>query len=177
MRRNLKRVASLILSTLVVAQLIPTLAFAASDPASPLVKEPGYQNFPTYYNDSHHVDGQVTHPDVVVLDEAWNGYRYTVVEETSNSIVYSGNWIDDSNAAFSGGAAKYTDQPGAYVEYTFTGSGIRWYGQNDMNFGVASVYLDDTLVGTVDLNGHMNAKVLLFEKTGLSTGTHTIRVF
>ena len=36
MRRNLKRVASLILSTLVVAQLIPTLAFAASDPASPL---------------------------------------------------------------------------------------------------------------------------------------------
>lgn len=92
MRRNLKRVASLILSTLVVAQLIPTLAFAASDPASPLVKEPGY-------------------------------------------------------------------------------------GQNDMNFGVASVYLDDTLVGTVDLNGHMNAKVLLFEKTGLSTGTHTIRVF
>ena len=79
MRRNLKRVASLILSTLVVAQLIPTLAFAASDPASPLVKEPGYQNFPTYYNDSHHVDGQVTHPDVVVLDEAWNGYRYWCV--------------------------------------------------------------------------------------------------
>ncbi len=79
MRRNLKRVASLILSTLFVAQLIPTLAFAASDPASPLVKEPGYQNFPTYYNDSHHVDGQVTHPDVVVLDEAWNGYRYWCV--------------------------------------------------------------------------------------------------
>ena len=44
MRRNLKRVASLILSTLVVAQLIPTLAFAASDPASPLVKEPGYHS-------------------------------------------------------------------------------------------------------------------------------------
>ena len=46
MRRNLKRVASLILSTLVVAQLIPTLAFAASDPASPAAKRTWLSKLP-----------------------------------------------------------------------------------------------------------------------------------
>lgn len=101
---------------------------------------------------------------------------YEVVEETSDAIIYSGNWTDDPNAAFSGGAAKYTDQPGAYIEYTFTGSSIRWYGQNDTNFGTAHVYLDDKLVETVDLNGSMSARVLLFEKTGLSADAHTIRI-
>lgn len=79
MHRNLKRVASLLLSAFVAIQLLPTVALGAGDNTLPLVKEPYYQAFPTYYNDAHHVDGQVTHPDIVVLDEAWNGYRYWCV--------------------------------------------------------------------------------------------------
>lgn len=79
MRRNLKRFTSLLLSAIVAAQLLPTVALAAGDEVLPLIKEPGYQYFPAYYSDSGHADDQVTHPDVVVLDEPWNGYTHWAV--------------------------------------------------------------------------------------------------
>ncbi len=78
MRRNLKRMASLALSLMVTVHLLPIGAFA-SEMDEPLIKAPGYQYFPAYYSDSTHADDQVTHPDVVVLDEAWNGYEYWAV--------------------------------------------------------------------------------------------------
>ena len=61
------------------AQLFPTAALAADSSESALNKAPGYQDFPAYYSDSAHADDQVTHPDVVVLEEPWNGYRYWAV--------------------------------------------------------------------------------------------------
>ena len=65
------------------SKLIPSaftctaLAAEVTDP--PLVKATGYQDFPAYYEDSHHLPNQVTHPDVVVRDAAWNGYRYWAI--------------------------------------------------------------------------------------------------
>lgn len=79
MQKNRKRFASLALSLIVAANLLPTAVFATETDNAPLVKATGYQNFPAYYSDSGHADDQVTHPDVVVLDEAWNGYEYWAV--------------------------------------------------------------------------------------------------
>lgn len=75
--RNRRKAVSLLTGLLVTAQLFPTAALAADSSESALNKAPGYQDFPAYYSDSAHADDQVTHPDVVVLEEPWNGYRYT----------------------------------------------------------------------------------------------------
>lgn len=78
-----KRLKSKLLAAALTLALIPSaftctaLAAEVTDP--PLVKATGYQDFPAYYEDSHHLPNQVTHPDVVVRDAAWNGYRYWAI--------------------------------------------------------------------------------------------------
>ncbi len=86
--KSMKKVIAFALVFLLCMQIAPVVAFAEeyTDPA--LIKSSGYQDFPAYYSDSNHADDQVTHPDVVVLDEAWNGYRYWAVY-TPNVMVTS----------------------------------------------------------------------------------------
>ena len=38
-----------------------------------------YFDLPTHYDTSDHVAGQVTHPDIVIMDEPWNGFKYWMV--------------------------------------------------------------------------------------------------
>lgn len=99
-----------------------------------------------------------------------------IVDAADSSLVYTGTWHDDNNSDFEGGFARYTAQSGATVSLTFQGTTIQWYGQNDTNFGTAKVYIDDELIETVNLNGQMAAQKLLFEKTGLESGSHTIKI-
>lgn len=101
---------------------------------------------------------------------------YITVEEDSENLTYAGNWVTDTNAVFSSGGAKFTNENGSYVELSFTGSAVRWYGQKDTNFGSAEIYLDGELVNTVDVNGPMTVGALLFEASGLTPGVHTIRI-
>lgn len=116
-----------------------------------------------------------------------NVYEYTgaeppvgpvevLVDATDTSLVYTGTWTDDRNSAFHGGTARYTNTEGASVEFTFSGTSVRWYGQKDTNFGTAQVYVDNELEETVNVNGAMATGQLLFEKTGLTAGEHTIRI-
>lgn len=101
---------------------------------------------------------------------------YQTVDAMSDTLVYSGTWYDDSNTAFDAGTARYTDSAEAYVELTFSGTAVRWYGQYDTNFGSAAVYIDNELIETVSVNGSAAVDQLLFEKSDLSAGEHTIRI-
>lgn len=101
---------------------------------------------------------------------------FVSVDAMDSELVYSGQWNDDFNTAFDGGTAKYTTEQGASVELTFAGTTVRWYGQNDSNFGVAKVYLDDELADTVYLNNTPSAQLMLFEAYDLTPEEHTIRI-
>ena len=101
---------------------------------------------------------------------------YTVVEENASNVTYSGEWVSETNSVFSGGSAKYTNESNAECEMTFTGTAVRWYGQKDTNFGSADVYIDGVFVETVNVNGSLVTGQMLFEKTDLSEGSHTIRI-
>ena len=89
---------------------------------------------------------------------------------------YTGVWNDDYHDVFQEGTARYASSAGASVEFEFTGSEIRWYGQNDSNFGVASVYIDNEFVQQVNVNGAAAVGKLLFQKADLPAGSHTIRI-
>lgn len=101
---------------------------------------------------------------------------YQVVDDRDSSLVYTGTWTDDSGSNFHNGTARYTSAADASVSFTFTGTAIQWYGQNDTNFGTANVYIDDVLMDTVNVNGTMTAQKLLYSKTDLTQGSHTIRI-
>ena len=98
------------------------------------------------------------------------------VDAMDASLVYTGAWNDDHNSAFYRGNARYTAEAGAAVELAFNGTAIRWYGQHDLNFGIAKVYLDGELAETVNVQGPAGIGLLLFERAGLAAGAHTIRI-
>lgn len=102
--------------------------------------------------------------------------EFLLVDDRDPSLVYTGDWQNDSNAAFHGGTARYTNSADASVELVFAGTAIRWYGQRDTNFGTANVYIDGVLAEQVKANGSMAAGQLLFERIGLTPGEHTIRI-
>lgn len=102
--------------------------------------------------------------------------EYTVVEETAASVTYGGTWVLEQNTVFSAGSAKYSSVADSYVEFTFSGTAVRWYGQNDTNFGEADVYIDNVLVGTVNVNGAAVVGKKLFEAEGLEDGVHVLKI-
>ena len=101
---------------------------------------------------------------------------YHLVDDRDASLIYSGTWHNDSSSTFLNGTARYTSDTNASVSFTFTGTAIQWYGQNDTNFGTAKVYIDGILAETVNVNGPMISQKLLFSRTGLPAGEHTILV-
>ena len=104
------------------------------------------------------------------------GHEFHDVDAMDPALVYTGAWNDDQNPGFHESSARYTSETGASVEYAFTGTMVRWYGQNDTNFGTARVYLDGALVETVNVNGPAAMGQLLFESAELTAGPHTIRI-
>lgn len=101
---------------------------------------------------------------------------YHLVDDRDASLIYSGTWHNDSSSTFLNSTARYTSDTNASVSFTFTGTAIQWYGQNDTNFGTAKVYIDGILAETVNVNGPMISQKLLFSRTGLPAGEHTILV-
>lgn len=116
---------------------------------------------------------EISEPDPEPVDP---DYGFTSVDDRNDSLVYSGVWHDDSSSSFSEGTARYTGEVGAYVEFTFTGKSIRWYGQKDINFGEADVYLDGELKATINANGSIETNVCLYEVLDIPAAVHTIRV-
>src|SRR6185312_3756891 len=75
------------------------------------------------------------------------------VEETDAAIMYTGTWSHgDTARAWSGGTAAVATNVGASarVEWAFSGEGVRWIGARGPQMGLANVYLDGTLMTTVD---------------------------
>ena len=68
---------------------------------------------------------------------------------------------------------------GDAVSYTFTGSGISYVSEKSDGYGLVDVYLDGQFQVTVDANAagvHNLGNQVLFSKTGLSAGQHTLRL-
>ena len=68
---------------------------------------------------------------------------------------------------------------GSYAQYTFTGTGVRWIGKKGSDHGTADIYIDvmNTPVDTVSTyKATTELQAICYEKTGLSYGTHTIRI-
>ena len=101
---------------------------------------------------------------------------YETVDALSDRITYVGTWEEYHDHEFYMGNAMRTGESGAYAELTFRGTAVRLYAETSFNFGTADVYLDGELMENVILYGQDATGQLMFERTGLEEGEHTIRL-
>lgn len=100
-------------------------------------------------------------------------------QETHASVTYSGEWQQPNPMPYrSGGGIKGSDKAGARATVTFTGTGVRWVGRRFTDTGVARVYLNGALVGTIDTRASVQEEFQaeIFNATGLPAATHTLTI-
>lgn len=88
---------------------------------------------------------------------------------------YTGSWTTQTNAAYSGGINKYATSVGARVSFTFKGTKFRYIGQyNATSKTPASISIDGVTEQIPFLSNTLINSVLVYEKTGLVEGNHTV---
>lgn len=87
------------------------------------------------------------------------------------------DWIVYTDASMSGGSNHYSGASGAYAEVTFSGVAVTFISTTGNNRGDARIYLDGTYQTTVSqYSGPIIYQQELWSKSGLTPGTHTLRV-
>jgi hypothetical protein len=86
------------------------------------------------------------------------------------SIGYEGNWQVHE------GTLHATAEAGAFVEWVFQGTGVRWLGYRFDDAGIAEVRIDGEVVAEVDQYGPGRKLPFAWESGPLPAGTHRIRV-
>ena len=91
------------------------------------------------------------------------------------SFTYSGNWGEWGTSSDYDGTELQSNTTNGYVQYTFTGSSVTFYGRTQNNFGICGFYVDGNFIQNFDgysLAGQ--SQVPKFTWSG-PYGTHTIK--
>lgn len=102
-----------------------------------------------------------------------------IVDDADPGIVYNGAWtVGDGYPSAYDGTHSYSKVANDYAEYTFNGTAVKWYVEKDVNRGYADVYIDGVLdAANVDTYSPATQdQRLVYQKTGLSSGSHTIKI-
>ena len=107
-----------------------------------------------------------------------------LANDTDSKLQYTGaSWGYYSGRPSSvfdlGNDVHATTNNGDSVSYTFTGSGIAYISEKSEGYGLVDVYVDGALQSTVDANAagvHNAGSQILFSKSGLSAGQHTLKL-
>ena len=101
----------------------------------------------------------------------------SMVAEDDAALAYAGTWQAESSSAYFGGAETYSLSAGDSVSYSFSGSSFAWVGKKATDRGAAQVYIDGTLVATVDTyRSRGMARAVLFSQSWNEIGDHTVQL-
>ena len=105
----------------------------------------------------------------VMTDRGWR------VEQNNAAVQYTGDWATNTDPNHSGGSAALTLVNS--VTLSFSGTGVRWIGFSDQWSGIADVYVDGVLEGSIDTYSSTSRyQVVQFTITGLASGNHTLKI-
>jgi hypothetical protein len=77
----------------------------------------------------------------------------------------------------SGGSSVMAMDAGSRATVTFNGTGVTWIGYRDAWSGIANVYVDDVLKGSVDTYAASDvAQAKLYSVSGLPSGSHKLSI-
>jgi hypothetical protein len=100
----------------------------------------------------------------------------SLVQDASRFVVYRGTWHVISVATATGGTVHRSAVARSTARLTFTGRAVAFVAPESLASGSARVYLDGSLVATVDLHNVATARVIQYARTWARVGTHTILV-
>jgi len=103
----------------------------------------------------------------------------TTVNDTDSGFTYSGTgWFYNPGR----GAGDFQDDVhatptnGDSASYSFTGTSVSYVTEINTDEGNVQVYLDGTLQATVSCNGTRKVQQTVYTKTGLPSGSHTLKL-
>ena len=98
-------------------------------------------------------------------------------DSSSPLLHYTGTWSESFSAKYVQKSARFTSEPGAAMSFTFTGTGIEWFGSLDRKHGIAQVYLDGQPTELVDAyNNASMSQQRVFWAFSLPQGKHTLKI-
>jgi len=102
----------------------------------------------------------------------------TMIDDASAITTYNGAWVTDANGIYYNNTCHVSNTANSYFQAKFTGTQVSWYGLKNNDLGMATVYVDGVLEqDNIDCySGSPRAVFMLFNKSGLSNGNHTIKV-
>lgn len=134
-------------------------------------------------------------PASSAADSAWNGFTtpestkpaffgpYYVApgtksyDSSSPLLHYSGRWTDKFSPAYIQKSLRSTSDPGAAMSFSFTGTGVEWFGNQDNRHGISQVYIDGKLAQEVDAwNGTPRKQQRIYWNFELPHGRHTLKI-
>ena len=97
-----------------------------------------------------------------------------------SAATYDSNWYLTTNRGYGdyNDDTHHTTTNGAAAQFTFTGTGIQLLSERNGDMGNADIYLDGVLQQNVNLyvSGARQVQQVVYSKTGLASGSHTIRI-
>ena len=105
-------------------------------------------------------------------------------DDASSALTYTGTWThaNTGNSNYTIGdydsTESWSQQAGATMSVTFTGTAVQWIGPKNNNGGIADVSIDGTQVATVDTYAAAGKEFqqVLYSTSGLASGTHTLTI-
>jgi hypothetical protein len=96
------------------------------------------------------------------------------------ALTYDANWFGSTGRGLGdfNDDVHYSYTNGATAQYTFTGTGVDYIAEKNGDEGNVDVYIDGAFQVNVNLNvsGARQSQQVVFHKTGLAAGTHTIKI-
>jgi hypothetical protein len=100
-----------------------------------------------------------------------------IYDDANSAIAWAGSWSVASFRKYSHGTVHYARTPGASATVAFTGRAVSWIGPMGPTRGRARIYVDGSLVATVDLRASsFVARRTLFSTSWSTSGAHTLRI-
>jgi len=98
-------------------------------------------------------------------------------QQNDPAVKLTGTWYPNSGAFNSGGSAILAMDQGSQATFTFTGTGVQWIGYRDAWSGIAQVYLDGALKGTIDTySAAEQAQAVIYSSGQLKNTSHTLTI-
>ena len=97
-----------------------------------------------------------------------------IYDNKNSALVYVGTW---GSFVKEGLTMIFSSTKGSYLEFSFLGTGFRWYTQTNAWRGLAKVYIDSVEKATIDTYSASEVmNVLAYEVDNLSNETHTVKI-
>jgi len=123
------------------------------------------------------VDNKLSSPGTLLFTPFYVPPGARAYDSASPLVLYTGTWTESFSSAYVENTLHSSPRKDSSVFFSFTGTGIEWFGNTGIRHGIANVYVDGMFVRTVDTwNEVSRRQQRLFWLYGLAPGRHNVKI-